>query len=125
MDKDIKITPEQLAKATDADYQKLVQFVSGAVNGAPDGAAIKARREREETARLAQEWLCAAAEAEKTGDLGAAVAWSRMAGLTTQFSRARRCHGAQTVVRAIVMGYFSSSSSGRWPSKAPNGIRSA
>jgi pyruvate-formate lyase len=29
MDKDVKITPEQLAKATDADYQKLVQLLSG------------------------------------------------------------------------------------------------
>ncbi len=37
MDKDVRITAEQLAKAMDADYQKLVQLVSGAVNGAPDG----------------------------------------------------------------------------------------
>jgi len=29
MDKDVKITPEQLAKAMDSEYQKLVQLVSG------------------------------------------------------------------------------------------------
>jgi len=40
MDKDVKITPEQLTKAMEADYQKLVQLVSGAVNGSPDGAVI-------------------------------------------------------------------------------------
>jgi hypothetical protein len=40
MGKDVKIPPEQLAKAMDADYQKLVQLISGAVNGAPDGAAM-------------------------------------------------------------------------------------
>jgi hypothetical protein len=45
MDKDIKITPEQLTKAMDADYQKLVQLVSGAVNGAPDGAVISGSEE--------------------------------------------------------------------------------
>ena len=32
MCKDVKITEEQLAKAMDADYQKLVQQVTGAVN---------------------------------------------------------------------------------------------
>ncbi len=37
MDKDVKITPEQLAIAMDADYQKLVQQVSAAVNEAPEG----------------------------------------------------------------------------------------
>ena len=45
MDKSVKITPEQLAKAMDADYQKLVQLVSGAVNGAPDGAVISGSEE--------------------------------------------------------------------------------
>jgi len=40
MDKGVKITPEQLAKAMDPEYQKLVQLVSGAVNGAPDGAVM-------------------------------------------------------------------------------------
>jgi len=40
MDKDVKITPEQLAKAMDSDYQNLVALVSSAVNGAPDGAVI-------------------------------------------------------------------------------------
>jgi hypothetical protein len=43
--KDVKITPQQLAKAMDADYQKLVQLVSGAVNGAPDGAVISGSEE--------------------------------------------------------------------------------
>jgi len=45
MDKDVKITPEQLSKAMEADYQKLVQLVSGAVNGAPDGAVISGSEE--------------------------------------------------------------------------------
>jgi hypothetical protein len=45
MDKDIKITPEQLAKAMDADYQKLVHLVSSAVNGAPGGAVISGSEE--------------------------------------------------------------------------------
>jgi len=45
MDKDVKITPEQLAKAMDADYQKLVQQVSAAVNEAPDGAVISGSEE--------------------------------------------------------------------------------
>jgi len=40
MCKDAKITEEQLTKAKDADYQKLVQQVTGAVNEAPDGAVI-------------------------------------------------------------------------------------
>jgi hypothetical protein len=54
MDKDVKITPEQLAKAMDADYQKLVQQVSAAVNEAPDGAVISGREElvRETMAKL-------------------------------------------------------------------------
>ena len=45
MDKDVKVTPEQLAKAMDADYQKLVQQVSAAVNEAPDGAVISGSEE--------------------------------------------------------------------------------
>lgn len=32
MCKDVKITEEQLTKTMDADYQKLVQQVTGAVN---------------------------------------------------------------------------------------------
>jgi hypothetical protein len=54
MDKDVKITPEQLAKAMDADYQKLVQQVSAAVNEAPDGAVISGSEElvRETMAKL-------------------------------------------------------------------------
>ncbi len=56
MDKDVKITPEQLAKAMDADYQKLVQQVSAAVNEAPDGAVISGSEElvRETMARFRQ-----------------------------------------------------------------------
>jgi hypothetical protein len=56
MDKDVKITPEQLAKAMDADYQKLVQQVSVAVNEAPDGAVISGSEElvRETMARFRQ-----------------------------------------------------------------------
>ncbi len=56
MDKDIKITPEQLAKAMDADYQKLVQQLSAAVNEAPDGAVISGSEElvRETMARFRQ-----------------------------------------------------------------------
>lgn len=56
MDKDVKITPEQLAKAMDADYQKLVLQVSAAVNEAPDGAVISGSEElvRETMARFRQ-----------------------------------------------------------------------
>jgi hypothetical protein len=56
MDKDVKITPEQLAKAMDPEYQKLVQLVSGAVNGAPDGAVICGSEElvRDAMARFRQ-----------------------------------------------------------------------
>lgn len=56
MDKDVKITPEQLAKAMDGDYQKLVRLVSGAVNGAPDGAVISGSEElvRDAMARFRQ-----------------------------------------------------------------------
>jgi len=56
MDKDVKITPEQLSKAMDADYQKLVQQVSVAVNEAPDGAVISGSEElvRETMARFRQ-----------------------------------------------------------------------
>ena len=36
MDKDVRITPEQLAKAMDADYQKLAQMVSGPGHGWQD-----------------------------------------------------------------------------------------
>ena len=56
MDKDVKITPEQLAKAMDTDYQKLVQQVSAAVNEAPDGAVISGSEElvRETMARFRQ-----------------------------------------------------------------------
>ncbi len=54
MDKDVKITPEQLAKAMDADYQKLVQQVSAAVNESTDGAVISCSEElvRETMAKL-------------------------------------------------------------------------
>ncbi len=45
MDKGVKTTPEQLAKAMYPEYQKLVQLVSGAVNGAPDGAVISGSEE--------------------------------------------------------------------------------
>jgi hypothetical protein len=56
MDKDVIITPEQLSKAMEADYQKLVQLVSGAVNGAPDGAVISGSEElvRDAMARFRQ-----------------------------------------------------------------------
>lgn len=56
MDNDVKITPEQLAKAMDADYQKLVQQVIAAVNEAPDGAVISGSEElvRETMARFRQ-----------------------------------------------------------------------
>ena len=45
MCKDVKITEEQLTKAIDADYQKLVQQVTGAVNEAPDRAVISGSEE--------------------------------------------------------------------------------
>ena len=45
MCKDVKITEEQFTKAMDADYQKLVQQVTGAVNQAPDGAVISGSEE--------------------------------------------------------------------------------
>lgn len=56
MDKDIKITAEQLAEAMDADYQKLVGFVTIAVNQAPDGAVISGSEEavRDAMARFRQ-----------------------------------------------------------------------
>jgi len=56
MCKDVKITAEQLTKAIDADYQKLVQQVSSAVNEAPDGAVISGNEElvRDATARFRQ-----------------------------------------------------------------------
>jgi hypothetical protein len=59
MDKDIKITPEQLARAMDADYQKLVQLVSGAVNRAPDGAVISSSEElvRDAIGMLAEDFF--------------------------------------------------------------------
>jgi len=56
MCKDVKITEEQLTKAMDADYQKLVQQVTGAVNEAPDGAVISGSEElvRDTMARFRQ-----------------------------------------------------------------------
>ncbi len=56
MCKDVKITAEQLNKAMDADYQKLVQKVTSAVNEAPDGAVISGSEElvRETMARFRQ-----------------------------------------------------------------------
>jgi predicted regulator of amino acid metabolism with ACT domain len=48
MCKDIKITAEQLAKAMDVDYQKLVQQVTGAVpkqNLAPVTSLIKKHKQ--------------------------------------------------------------------------------
>jgi hypothetical protein len=60
MDKDVKITPGQLAKAMDADYQKLVQQLSVAVNEAPDGAVISGSEElvRETMADLLESTKC-------------------------------------------------------------------
>ena len=56
MCKDVKITTEQLTKAMDAEYQKLVQKVKDAVNLAPDGAVISGSEElvREAMARFRQ-----------------------------------------------------------------------
>jgi len=56
MCKDVKITTEQLTKAMDTEYQKLVQQVKDAVNLAPDGAVISGSEElvREATARFRQ-----------------------------------------------------------------------
>ena len=56
MCKDVKITTEQLTKAMDAEYQKLVQQVKDAVNLAPDGAVISGSEElvREAMARFRQ-----------------------------------------------------------------------
>jgi len=56
MCKDVKITAEQLNKAMDVDYQKLVQQVTSAVNEAPDGAVISGSEElvREAMARFRQ-----------------------------------------------------------------------
>ncbi len=60
MDKDVKITPGQLAKAMDADYKKLVQQLSVAVNEAPDGAVISGSEElvRETMADLLESTKC-------------------------------------------------------------------
>ncbi len=56
MCKDVKITTEQLRKAMDTEYQKLVQQVKDAVNLAPDGAVISGSEElvREAMARFRQ-----------------------------------------------------------------------
>lgn len=56
MCKDVKITTEQLTKAMDAEYQKLVQQVKDAVNLAPDGAVISGSEElvRKAMARFRQ-----------------------------------------------------------------------
>jgi len=56
MCKDVKITTEQLTKAMDTEYQKLVQKVKDAVNLAPDGAVISGSEElvREAMARFRQ-----------------------------------------------------------------------
>ncbi len=56
MCKDAKITAEQLTKAMDADYQELVQQVTGAVNEAPDAAVISGSEElvRDAMARFRQ-----------------------------------------------------------------------
>ena len=56
MCKDAKITAEQLTKAMDAEYQKLVQQVKDVVNLAPDGAVISGSEElvREAMARFRQ-----------------------------------------------------------------------
>ena len=56
MCKDAKITTEQLTKAMDAEYQKLVQQVKDAVNLAPDGAVISGSEElvREAMAKFRQ-----------------------------------------------------------------------
>jgi hypothetical protein len=56
MCKDVKITTEQLRKAMDAEYQKLVQQVEDAVNQAPDGAVISGSEElvRDAMARFRQ-----------------------------------------------------------------------
>ncbi len=56
MCKDAKITTEQLTKAMDAGYQKLVQQVKDAVNLAPDGAVISGSEElgREAMAKFRQ-----------------------------------------------------------------------
>jgi len=40
MCKNVKITAEQLTKATEVEYQKLLKQVMNAVNEAPDGAVI-------------------------------------------------------------------------------------
>ena len=56
MCKDVRITTEQLRKAVDAEYQKLVQQVKDAVNQAPDGAVISGSEElvRDAMARFRQ-----------------------------------------------------------------------
>lgn len=56
MSKDVKITAEQLTKAMDAEYQKLVKQVEDAVNQAPDGAVISGSEElvRDAMARFRQ-----------------------------------------------------------------------
>jgi len=56
MSKDVRITAEQLTKAMDAEYQKLVKEVEDAVNQAPDGAVISGSEElvRDAMARFRQ-----------------------------------------------------------------------
>jgi len=56
MCKDVKITAEQLTKATEVEYQKLLKQVMNAVNEAPDGAVISGSEElvRDAMARFRQ-----------------------------------------------------------------------
>lgn len=45
MDGPMKVTPEALRRAWEADYQQLIQAVAGAVEAAPDGFWIAASEE--------------------------------------------------------------------------------
>jgi len=45
MNKDVKITAEQLRQAVHSDMEKLLDEVAGAVNTAPDGAVISGSEE--------------------------------------------------------------------------------
>jgi len=45
MNKDVKITTEQLRQAVHGDMEKLLDEVTGAVNTAPDGAVISGSEE--------------------------------------------------------------------------------
>ncbi len=94
MCKDAKITTEQLTKAMDAEYQKLVQQLKGAVNLAPDGAVISGSEElvREAMAKFRQKVY------EKAVQLRMQAA---QAAFSLSYSKIRTCLISTTYVNSL------------------------